>query len=224
MNAYSTNIRLKDAGTTDYERLDKEMETQLFEKLRGKAGYHYRGGRSSAGSDVTAYHCRNYRQGIQFYDHQAKRRPITKQVDKAILGYRHDRSSRARCRSGFLRAGGKFCGESGVGGAYQRPSVAEDGFVEIKSGGFQDALASKFAVFVDGAPAEASGVGAYIGSYEDTVGRQEKGKMAGAMTGSIDDLNSTLAADGKDLPVGEPASDAEGFDSAAATDKQLIDQ
>lgn len=54
MNAYSTNIRLKDAGTTDYERLDKEMETALFAKLPG-GEYHYRGGRSLQEVTAAAY-------------------------------------------------------------------------------------------------------------------------------------------------------------------------
>ncbi len=66
MNAYSTNIRLKDAGSTDYERLDKEMETELFAKLgcsdvsarqyaeRGRE-YQYRGGGSLQEVTAAAY-------------------------------------------------------------------------------------------------------------------------------------------------------------------------
>jgi len=54
MTAYSTNIRLKNAGTTDYDQLDKEMESQLFEKLRG-GEYHYRGGRSLQEVTAAAY-------------------------------------------------------------------------------------------------------------------------------------------------------------------------
>ena len=97
--------------------------------------------------------------------------------------------------------------------------MAENGLIEFESGGFYNALATQFAVFVDSAPIEAGGVGAYIRGNEDTVGLQEKGKMASAMTGRIDHLNSAGAADGKDLPVYEPAIDIEGVDGAAATDK-----
>ena len=66
MTAYSTSIRLKDAGTTDYERLDKEMESELFAKLRcskissrhyperGRE-YQYRGGGSLQEVTAAAY-------------------------------------------------------------------------------------------------------------------------------------------------------------------------
>jgi hypothetical protein len=33
MTTYKTNIRLSNAGEQDYERLDKEMETQVFSKF-----------------------------------------------------------------------------------------------------------------------------------------------------------------------------------------------
>lgn len=85
-------------------------------------------------------------------------------------------------------------------------------------------MATQFAVFVDSAPIEAGGVGAYICCNEDMVGLQEKGEMASAMTGSIDHLYSGGTANGKDLPVDESASDPEGIDGATATDKQLIDE
>jgi hypothetical protein len=121
--------------------------------------------------------------------------------------------------------------------------MTENGFVEVESSSFQDALATKFAVFVDSAPIEAGGVGTYIRGVSErskaneregarneaptkfyTVALQEKGNMTSAMTGSIDDLNSAWTADGKDLPVDESASDVEGIDGASATDKQLIDE
>ena len=102
--------------------------------------------------------------------------------------------------------------------------MAENGFVEVESSSFQDALATQFAVFVNRAPIEAGGVGAYIRGNEGAVVLQEKGEMASAMTGSIDHLNSTGTADGEDLSVGEPASDVEGIDGASATDKQLIEE
>jgi hypothetical protein len=54
MTAYSTNIRLKDAETTDYERLDKQMELEFFEKLRA-GEYHYHGGRSLQEVTAAAY-------------------------------------------------------------------------------------------------------------------------------------------------------------------------
>lgn len=66
MNPYSTNIRLKDAAATDYERLDMEMETELFVKLlypdvparqhsdRGRE-YRYRGGATLQEVTAAAY-------------------------------------------------------------------------------------------------------------------------------------------------------------------------
>lgn len=102
--------------------------------------------------------------------------------------------------------------------------MAENGLVEVECSSFQDALATQFAVFVDSAPIEAGGVGAYIRGNEDTVVLQEKSEMASAMTGSIDHLNSTGTTDGKDFSVGKPASDIEGIDGASATDKQLIEE
>jgi hypothetical protein len=66
MSAYKTNIHLSDAGEQDYERLDREMETELFHKLRCSdvsvrqlAGqgreYHYRGGGSLQEITAAAY-------------------------------------------------------------------------------------------------------------------------------------------------------------------------
>ena len=49
MTRYKTNIQLKNAGNEDYERLDKEMEIELFDKLWGAEPgreYRYRGGGS----------------------------------------------------------------------------------------------------------------------------------------------------------------------------------
>ena len=66
MTAYKTNIRLSDAGEQDYERLDKEMEAELFRKLHcsdvsvkqlpewGRE-YHYRGGGSLQEVTAAAY-------------------------------------------------------------------------------------------------------------------------------------------------------------------------
>lgn len=47
--------------------------------------------------------------------------------------------------------------------------------------------------------------------------------MTSAMTGRIEHFNSTRTAYGKDLPVGEPASNIESIDGASATDEQLIE-
>lgn len=46
MNTFKTSIRLKDAGSQDYDKLDQEMETQQFKKLQATQRtheYHYRG-------------------------------------------------------------------------------------------------------------------------------------------------------------------------------------
>jgi len=48
--------------------------------------------------------------------------------------------------------------------------MAKNGFVEVESRSFQDTLAAKFTVFIDGTPIEACGIGAYIRGNEDTVG------------------------------------------------------
>lgn len=66
MTTYKTNIRLSNAGEQDYERLDKEMESELFHKLHcsdisvkqlaewGRE-YHYRGGGSLQQITAAAY-------------------------------------------------------------------------------------------------------------------------------------------------------------------------
>ena len=66
MTTYKTNIRLNNAGEQDYERLDKEMETELFNKFhcldvsvkqlaeRGRE-YHYRGSTSLQQITAAAY-------------------------------------------------------------------------------------------------------------------------------------------------------------------------
>ena len=66
MATYKTNIRLKDAGTKDYELLDKQLEAELFHKFdcseisvkqlaeRGRE-YYYRGGGSLQQVTAAAY-------------------------------------------------------------------------------------------------------------------------------------------------------------------------
>jgi hypothetical protein len=66
MPAYKTNIRLSNAEEQDYERLDKEMENELFHKFhcsevsvkqlaeRGRE-YQYRGGGSLQQITAAAY-------------------------------------------------------------------------------------------------------------------------------------------------------------------------
>lgn len=66
MTAYKTNIRLNNAVEQDYQRLDKEMERELFHKLhcsevsvrqlaeRGRE-YSYRGGGSLQEITAAAY-------------------------------------------------------------------------------------------------------------------------------------------------------------------------
>ncbi|HEV2479721.1 MAG TPA: hypothetical protein VGS79_08645 [Puia sp.] len=66
MAAYKTNIRLANAAEQDYQRLDKEMERELFDKLRcsevsvkqlAELGreYSYRGGGSLQEITAAAY-------------------------------------------------------------------------------------------------------------------------------------------------------------------------
>ena len=63
MNTYRTSVRIKDAQTSDYERLDNEMAKQLFARVFGgekstlpnntaERQYDYRG--STSLQDVTA--------------------------------------------------------------------------------------------------------------------------------------------------------------------------